>query len=78
MEQNSSGKNIVSLAMAALLIFLSYSANCFAAQKESRRTKRAITKKTITVAELRNLEQLKKAFQRDAGKIRLVTILSPT
>jgi hypothetical protein len=78
MAQNPSSKNIVLLAMAALLILLSYSANCFATQKESRRTKHAITKKTIKVTELRNLEQLKKAFQRDTGKIRLVTILSPT
>jgi hypothetical protein len=77
-EQKTSGKKLVLLAIITLLIFLSYSGNCFATQKESRRTKHVITKNRTIVTELRNLEQLKKTFQRDAGKIRLITILSPT
>lgn len=30
------------------------------------------------VTELRNLDQLKEAFQRDIGKVRLIALLSPT
>ncbi len=30
------------------------------------------------VTELRNLDQLREAFQRDSGKVRLIALLSPT
>lgn len=30
------------------------------------------------ITELRNLDQLKEAFQRDNGKVRLIALLSPT
>jgi hypothetical protein len=62
----------------AFLVFPSYSNTCFAEQKKEKRKKPLVTKSAVKVIELRKIDQLKEAFQRDAGKIRLVTILSPT
>jgi hypothetical protein len=43
----------------------------------SSTTQKASPRKA-NVVELRSLDQLKEAFQRDQGKVRLVTLLSPT
>jgi len=32
----------------------------------------------VAISELQSIDQLKEAFERDAGKVRLVAILSPT
>jgi hypothetical protein len=67
-------------AVAALVGFLvipSFSGSSFAAQKRGEQ-KKATVARAVQVVELRKIEQLKEAFQRDAGKVRFVTILSPT
>jgi hypothetical protein len=59
---------IVAIASLALPAYAgTYSST---AQKAARRKS--------NVVELRSLDQLKEAFQRDQGKVRLVTLLSPT
>jgi hypothetical protein len=41
-------------------------------------TAQKATRQKANLVELRGLDQLKEAFQRDQGKVRLVTLLSPT
>lgn len=65
-------RNLALIATTALLAFASYSDRSFATQK-----KKSVVK-AGQVIELHKIDQLKEAFQRDAGKIRFVTILSPT
>lgn len=78
MKPKQTGRNLVLLVIVAFLAFPSDSSNSFASQNVAKRKKPLITKSAVKVIELRNLEQLKEAFQRDSGKVRLVTILSPT
>jgi hypothetical protein len=78
MRQKQISKNLVLLAMIAFWIFPSYSGDSFATQKAVKRKTKAVKKRAVQVIELRNTDQMKEAFQRDKGKIRLVTILSPT
>ena len=65
-------------ALLPLLIFPSDFGDSFAAQKTARQKPPTISKRAVQVIELHNLEQLKEAFQKDTGKVRLVTFLSPT
>ena len=67
----------VLLATLASLVFLSYSGNPTAAQRQEKQ-KKPVVAKAGQVIELRKTDELKEAFQRDAGKVRFVTILSPT
>ena len=46
-----------------------------AAQKPGRRTAAA---RKSRIAELASIRQLKEAFENDAGKVRLVALVSPT
>ena len=64
--------------MIALWIFSSYSEDSFAAQKAVKQKTKTIPKPAVEVVTLGNIEQIKDAFQRDRGKVRLVTIISPT
>lgn len=66
------------LAIVAFLVFPSYSSSSFATQKKERSNSKPTAKKAVKVTELRRIDELKHAFQRDAGKVRFVTILSPT
>lgn len=77
MRQIRADRILALLAIAACLIFPSYSGSSFAAQKQEKQ-KKPVTAKAGQVIELRKIDQLKEAFQRDAGKVRFVTILSPT
>jgi hypothetical protein len=70
--------NLMLLAMMAFWIFSSDSSDTFAAQKAAKQKHKAIKKSAVQVIELRNTDQVKDAFQGDKGKVRLVTILSPT
>ena len=65
------------LAIVTFLVLSSYSNNSFAAQKKEKQ-KKPVVAKAGQVIQLRKIDQLKEAFQRDAGKVRFVTILSPT
>ena len=76
MRQTS--RKLALLALVVVWSFLSYPGDVFAAQRKEKPKKAAVAKRAVPVVELRNLEQLKAAFQRDAGKVRFVTILSPT
>ena len=60
--------------IAACLVLSADSGSAVAAQRKSRHQKTHAVK----LVRLRDIEPLQAAFQRDAGKIRLVTILSPT
>lgn len=48
---------------------------CYAAQKRGRSA--AASRRTPT-SELRSVDHFKAAFESDAGKVRLVALLSPT
>jgi hypothetical protein len=78
MKQKQIGKNLALLATIAFLIFPAYSGSSFAAQRAAKRKTKAVKKSAVQVIDLRNTDQMKEAFQRDKGKIRFVTILSPT
>lgn len=69
-------RNLTLLAVAAFLISFS-SSDSFAGQKKNKQKKSAASK-AGQVIDLRKIDQLKGAFQRDVGKVRFVTILSPT
>jgi hypothetical protein len=70
------------IAAIVLLAFPAYAGtNASAAQKANRAVQgkaRKAPSRKVGVARLRNLDQLREAFQRDQGKVRFVTILSPT
>lgn len=48
------------------------------AKKQGREEAQKNALRRVNVVELRSIDQLKVAFQRDLGKVRLVTLLSPT
>ena len=62
------------IALAAILFGIS-PASSIRAQKRSRS---AAAVRNPRLSELVSITQLKEAFQRDAGKVRLVALLSPT
>ena len=76
MKQKRISRNLRLLTIVALLGFPPHFGYVFAGQKATRPPRSA--KRAVQVIELRNLEPLKEAFRRDRGKVRLVTILSPT
>ena len=78
MNRKLINRNLALLAILALWFFPTYSGDSFAAQKAAKRKKPLVSKGAGKVIALRKTDQLKEAFQRDAGKIRFVTILSPT
>jgi len=78
MKRKPARRNLALLAVVAFLCMHSFPSNFFAAQKTGGQKKPLAAKKAVRVIELRGIDQLKEAFQRDAGKVRLVTILSPT
>jgi hypothetical protein len=66
-------RKLVGLAAVALSVVafcVVNSAEGLSKRKDARNSGQVVT--------LRKIDQLKEAFQRDAGKIRFVTILSPT
>ena len=77
MRQIRADRILALLAIVASLSFPSYSSKSFAAQKQDKQ-KKTVVAKAGQVIELRKVDQLKEAFQRDDGKVRFVTILSPT
>ena len=78
MKQKRMSRNLALLAIVAFWVFPSSSGDCLAAQKAAKRKRPPVAKGAGKVTALRRIDQLKEAFQRDAGKIRFVTILSPT
>ena len=78
MKQKHISRNLALLLSAAFLAFPFFSDGYFAAHRNAEQKKTDHKKDSARVIELRNIEQLKEAFQRDAGKVRLLTILSPT
>lgn len=78
MQLKQTSRNCALLAVLAFLILPASSGNSFAAQKAAKPKKHLVKKSEVQIVELHNIEQLKEAFQRNVGKIRLVTILSPT
>ncbi len=78
MKQRPTSRSLALLAVIAFWFFPTYFAGSFATQKTAKGKKPLVSKGAGKVISLRRIDQLKEAFQRDAGKIRLVTILSPT
>jgi hypothetical protein len=67
-------KQWVLILLAAILFGVSAD-TCNAALKSGRST--AANRRTRTPG-LRSVDQFKEAFQKDAGKVRLVALVSPT
>ena len=59
------------LALTASLVLCNINAN---AQRRRLQT----PARRVGVTELRTIDQLKDAFQRDTGKVRMVVLVSPT
>jgi hypothetical protein len=74
--QKRINRNLALLIMIAFLAFPSYSDGSPMAQKKAKAFQ--ASKNAGKLIELDSIKQLKATFQRDAGKVRLVTILSPT
>ncbi len=67
------------LAMFVLLFAGVVSGTSLFSNREAKTTRRSVSaNRQSVVPTLRKIDTLKRAFQRDAGKVRLVTILSPT
>ena len=64
------------LAVLAAAGLVSISSTSSSEANTARRS--ASAHRQIVVPTLHSIDSLKQAFQRDAGKVRLVTILSPT
>jgi hypothetical protein len=62
------------IPLIALLAVLCFSGTSYAAQKVRSNT----AARTSRAVELVNIEQLKQIFERDAGNVRLVALVSPT
>jgi hypothetical protein len=77
MRQKRTNRTRALLAIVAFLAFSSYSSNSFAVQKKEKQKEPPVAH-AGQVIKVRKIDQLKEAFQRDAGKVRFVTILSPT
>ncbi len=78
MKQRQTSRNLALMAVIAFWFFPSYFGDSFATQKTAMRKKPLASRGAGKVINLRKVDQLKETFQRDTGKIRLVTILSPT
>lgn len=78
MKRKRTSRTLALLAIIAFAIVPAGFKDSFAAPKALVRKKPHATKHAARVIELRDIKQLQAVFQRDAGKIRLVTILSPT
>ncbi|HKA19288.1 MAG TPA: hypothetical protein VKN18_13445 [Blastocatellia bacterium] len=64
------GRKLIGPAVVALSVLAFCAANSADGHSKKRNTGQVVT--------LRDIDQLKEAFQRDAGKVRFITILSPT
>jgi hypothetical protein len=74
MNENRANANLKPMALAiAALTFLFLVCDSAAAQKRPANSRNAGQLVTLS-----RIDELKDAFQRDAGKVRFVTILSPT
>lgn len=73
---------IISMAALLSLALPDYASAYSVAAQRAKSGARAKTRKAaprkISVPELRSLDPLKEAFQRDSSKLRLLMILSPT
>jgi hypothetical protein len=71
-------KTFVFLSLLTLFILSAVFGDAFAAQKTAKQKNSNVKKQATRVIDLKSIEQLKEAFQKDNGKVRIVTILSPT
>lgn len=78
MKQTPIIKPLALAAMVAFLIFSSVANQALAIPKATKQKKPLVKRNAISIIDLRKIEQVKEAFQQDRGKVRLVTILSPT
>jgi hypothetical protein len=69
-------RKIATLALAAIFAFAG--ARAVFAQVERPQEPAPSTSKSAPLQDLRSMDELREAFNRDAGKIRLILLLSPT
>jgi hypothetical protein len=73
---------LISIATLVSLALPAYAGGYSGTEQRAKSGARAKTRKAapheVGVPELRSLDTLKEAFQRDGGKLRLLMILSPT
>jgi hypothetical protein len=78
MNRKLANRAIMLLTVIASAIIPVCFNDAFAAQKAATHKKPPPAKPAARVIQLRDIDQLREAFQGDAGKVRLVMILSPT
>ena len=78
MNRKLAHRAIMLLAVIASAVIPVGFNDAFAAQKAAAHKKPPPAKPAARVIELRDIDQLREAFRGDAGKVRLVMILSPT
>lgn len=66
------------LAIIALAVFATIASSTAALKGSGSQRPRHTVSRARRTSQLRNVDQLKEAFQRDSGKVRLVALLSPT
>jgi len=72
-------KVLIGCIVLSIATLLPHIGNAASASKVSpQRKKAAKSIRSVSQINLRSIDPLKEAFQRDAGKVRLVMILSPT
>ena len=65
-----------SVLVLAAIVLLAGDATVSSAGQKSRGA--AVVSRRVRRSPLQNVDRLKEAFQRDAGKLRMVVLLSPT
>ena len=64
--------------LTTFITFPHYSGASAGANTSAQANKAARAKRQRNIIDLKSIEPVKEAFQRDSGKVRLVMILSPT
>ena len=75
MQRTGILKDVAITLLLGVILFGLGSLRSNAAQKPRRS---ASARRQAVIPELNTIDQLKEAFERDAGKVRLVALLSPT
>ena len=74
-QRTRSLKRATITLLLGTILFWAIPSSTLAAQRPGRS---AAGRRQVAIPEIRTTDQLKEAFERDAGKVRLVALLSPT
>ncbi len=75
-KQRAVGLKVAALTILVGTVVIGHAPSPSSAAQKSRRSVSA--RRNAAILELGSIDQLKDAFERDAGKLRLVALLSPT